>query len=235
MRKITILGMGPTATMRQVDIDSHLIGEVWGLNNGYVKFPDVKWDRFFELHQYSYLKTWDSGTPCHFTDLDNLGVPVYVTEPVPVVKCQLTYDIEEVMWHHGVNYFLGSPSLMLAFALYEHDNGEPIDEIRVWGIDMADEEHKCQKTSWAFWISRATARGINITGCGLSFTGEVDNDAGLSGIKESLHARFLERIENASRAGHRAETDEGVEEGAGSVPPKAIKFDGREPEGDITA
>lgn len=191
-RKITILGMGPSATQRQIDIDRHVVGEVWCLNNGYMKYPEMQFARWFELHKYSYLKDWPSGSECHFTSMDKLGVPVYCTEPLPIVRSQVHYDLEAIMRHHGVNYFLGSPSLMLALAIYEHDNGRQIDEIRVWGIDMADEEHKCQKTSWSFWISRVLQRGILVSGCGLDYMAEVDNDKGLTGMKEALHKKLLD-------------------------------------------
>ena len=185
MRKITILGMGPSAKIRQVDMANHVIGEVWGLNNGYNTYPDLMFSRWFELHRYTDLVEEYKGQQ-HFHRIENLHTPCYRLEPLPIIEAQVKYDIVEVFKHFKTNYFLGSPSLMLALALYEHDHGQEIEEIRSWGLDFSDELHAQQKQSWTFWMSKVIDRGIKVSGTAGDFVGEEDNDVGLRGIKENV-------------------------------------------------
>ena len=197
-RKITVLGMGPTAYERRINIEEYVADtEIWGLNNGYLSFPQLhgKWARFFELHKWSYLQTWDAGQgKDHFQELNALGCPVYVTEPIPLVLNQCRVNWVDVIRHHSCNYFLGSPSLMLMLALYEHDNGQEIEEIRSWGIDTSDPSHGQQRASWAFWIAQAKARGIEITGTALDFFTEYENDDGLRGLREGIGDHIVHQL-----------------------------------------
>jgi len=191
MRKITLLGMGPTAYERKVVMDQFTVGEVWSLNNAYNFYgPDFKFDRFYELHNYLYLKDWNPGggmsSTDHFHRLNTLECPIYVTEPLPLIRKQVDYCPVKVMRHHGTNYFLGSPSLMLAQALYEHDNGDEIEEIRSWGIDTSDPSHSQQRQSWAFWLSKVQERGIKISGSAEGFFTEYEKDDGLRGLREAV-------------------------------------------------
>jgi hypothetical protein len=189
-RKITILGMGPTANERRLDILKYVEDtEIWSLNNAYAVYPHLKnlWSRYFELHSYDYLKTWNPGhTGCHFTQLQRLGCPVWRIEPLPMVENQKKYDIVKYCRHFHSNYFLGSPSLMLILALYEHDNGDPVEEIRSYGIDTSDTQHAQQRQSWAWWTGKAQERGIKLTGTALNFQIEPEKDAGLQGLKEKV-------------------------------------------------
>jgi len=73
--------MGQSASERRWDIWRYCQGtEIWGLNNGYLKFPQLrgKWGRYFELHRWEYVKDWESGVKDHFRALDQLDCPVYV-------------------------------------------------------------------------------------------------------------------------------------------------------------
>lgn len=192
-RTITILGMGPTAHERKIDIARYCEGEIWSLNNAYVFFEGQRFDRFFELHKYDYLKTWNPGhSLCHFDQLNKLGCPIYVTEPLPKIRNQIDYNPVDVFSHHQCNYFLGSPSMMLALALYEHDKGDKLDEIRVWGIDTSDPSHAQQRHSWAYWIGQAISRGITLTGTACDFMTEHENDDGLRGLREAIGDRISE-------------------------------------------
>jgi hypothetical protein len=95
-------------------------------------------------------------------------------------------DWTAVFAHHiggqGSNYFLGSPSLMLALALWEHDRGATIGQIDSWGIDTSDPQHGQQRQSWAFWIGQAMQRGIRFSGTATEFFAEPEKDDGLRGL-----------------------------------------------------
>jgi hypothetical protein len=95
-----------------------------------------------------------------------------------------------VFAHHvargASNYFLGSPSLMLALALYEHDSGQPIRQIDSWGIDTSDPQHGQQRQSWSYWLAQAHARGIETGGTSCGYMAEPERDAGLAGLREQV-------------------------------------------------
>ena len=182
--------MGQTSTERRHDIEKYCADtEIWGLNNGYMKFPQLqgKWARFFELHNYNYLKTWDPGQNVdHFRTLDSLNCDIYTTEVLPIIKKQKNFDILSYSRHFNTNYFLGSPSLMLMQALYEHDKGNKIEYIQSWGIDTNDPQHGQQRHSWAFWLRGFLERGIDIGGTATNFFAEYENDDGLRGLRENI-------------------------------------------------
>jgi hypothetical protein len=214
-RRITILGMGPSATDRRHDILRYCDGtEIWSLNNAYVTFPKVaaakKFDRFFELHSWQYLSTWeagrtDAGRPVnHMASLDALGCPVYSGQRLPLIQNQILVDWVAFgkYWQAKLfcdvaaeldagpsnlaAYFMGSPSTMLALALYEHDNGQEIEYIQSWGIDTTDRQHQCQRAAWSFWISQALSRGIKIGGTAAAYMFDFEIDEGLNGLRELI-------------------------------------------------
>jgi len=203
-RRITILGMGQTASERKHDIARYCEGtEIWGLNNGYCFFPNMsdKWDRFFELHSWDYLRKWNAGNGinCHFTELELLCCPIYATCKLPVIENQFFYDTLEICRHFDTNYFLGSPSLMLMLALYEHDKGSEIEYIQSYGIDTLDELHMQQKTSWAYWLHEATDRGIEIGGTACNFMLEPERDEGLKGLRIAVGKEMEKEINNKEK------------------------------------
>jgi len=189
-RKIAILGMGATAFERKLDMWRYVEGyEVWTLNNGYQFYENsnLKIDRIFELHKYEYLKTWNPGhSECHFSKLNQLNCDVYTSMQLPVIERQSRFPHMDLFRSMKTNYFLGSPSLMLALALYEHDNGNEIEEIISYGIDTSDPSHCQQRHSWAFWIGKGIDRGIKFGGTATEFMAEHENDDGLRGLREEI-------------------------------------------------
>ena len=197
-RRITILGGGPSAIERRWDIMRYCEGtEIWTLNNAYNAFGHIvpAVSRWFELHAWDGLRgehLYDKGNPArdHFERLAGLPCPVYTTDRIPAVSNQHQVPWVDVFAHHsrdrGSNYFLGSPSLMLALALYEHDKGDTIEYIQSWGIDTSDRNHAQQRQSWAYWVSQAHARGIQTGGTMCAFMSEPERDAGLRGLREKI-------------------------------------------------
>ena len=204
-RHITIVGMGPSAVERKVDIAKYCdTPEVWCLNNGYHNYRHVlpMFTRWFELHSWDYLKEWSEnesgakaiGAKDHFDALNKLGCQVFCSEPLPEIKKQHVIDWSVVFaalqepgdGKFGANYFLGSPSIMVALACWEHDNGQEVAEIRTWGIDTSDPSHAQQRQSWSYWCAQAHARGIEMTGTALAFMTEPEKDAGLIGLREMI-------------------------------------------------
>jgi hypothetical protein len=194
-RVITILGMGMSALRKADAIEQFVQGsEVWSLNNAYLIFPALrgKFARYFEIHKWEYLRNWSPGTHegaqvDHFAMLAQQGCPVYSAGQLPLVENQVVYPFADVVRHFGPSAeFKGSPSWMIALALYEHDCGigERVSEIRSFGIDQLDPSHLSQRAAWAQWIVRAEFRGIKISGTAAAFRNEPETDAGLQGLVE---------------------------------------------------
>lgn len=207
-RKITLLGMGMSALRRAEDIARWCEGtEIWSLNNAYTFFPTLRdakaFSRMFELHGWQYLRNWSPGETAegqkidHWRELDRLGCPVYVTEHVPVVREQIQYP-HVVVWQHFSKqwgqaygpafklYFKGSPCLMLALALVEHDMGQPIEYLQSYGLDHRDPTHEQQRGPWAWWTCAAASRGIRLGGTMLAYQDEHDKDEGLAGLQDHI-------------------------------------------------
>ena len=195
-RHIAIVGMGPSATERKWDLPRYIPAgaEWWGLNAGYYNYRHLlsRFVRWFELHTWAYLRTCpNQQDPWKYADhmaaLDALGCPVYVSEHQGGLRNQVVVDWPAVFGHHvanrGSNYFLGSPSLMLALALYEHDKGATVRQIDSWGIDTSDPSHAQQRASWAYWTAQAHARGIEMGGTATGYMHEPEKDAGLVGMR----------------------------------------------------
>lgn len=200
MRKITILGMGQSAIERKHDILRYTgDSEIWGLNNGYLTYPHLKgkWARYFEMHEYRYIADKFVGKQApmsYFNDLNALGCEIVTGMPLPMIENQYEYPFIDVCMHLDSNYFLGSPSLMLMLALYEHENGNQVDEIMSWGIDTQDAVHGQQRASWAFWCRAVRERGIKLTGTSRNFMAENENDEGLRGLREHIAQGIVERV-----------------------------------------
>lgn len=190
MKAVTLLGMGGSSR-GTLDI----IGEVWGLNDGYTKFPGLKFDRWFELHAEDWARNWKpSCGHDHFTRLDLIGCPVYMREITPRIKLARKYPLDDVACFFATNYFIGSPSYILALALYEG-----YTHIRTYGFDQMDAEHAQQRAAWTFWLGKAQSMGCVVDGVH-AWLAEVDKDAaeGMNAYRDSC-LPALKRAVDAKR------------------------------------
>jgi len=193
-RRITILGGGQSACERRWDMLRYVENtELWSLNNMFGKFSHIaaRFDRWFELHSWPYLRKWaeeHAGHPDYFGALASLRCSVYCTQPLPFIPRhkQVVVDWVAVCDHLDSNYFLGSPSMMLMLALFEHDHGQKVERIQSYGIDTNDPQHGQQRQSWSYWIRACVERGIEIGGTMSDFMREPERDKGLEGLRESI-------------------------------------------------
>jgi hypothetical protein len=103
------------------------------------------------------------------------------------------------------NYFLGSPALMLCYALHEHVTGtRKLKAIRSYGIDQRDPSHAQQRAAWAFWLGVAHHMGIEFEGTAFDFSSEPEKDAGLVGRREKIGQVILQMQEQAQHNKQRA-------------------------------
>ena len=177
--------MGPSANERRWDIERYISGtEVWSLNNAHRKFETFHgWARWYEVHDIDYLHAWGATQPGgminYFKELNALAVPVYRSHPLPVIERQEHFPELDMANHFGGAVFWdGTPSRMLAHAVYEHDKGNEVEFIQSYGIDMLDPQHAPQVAAWSFWVGAAMSRGIEIGGTALARLMGPESDEG---------------------------------------------------------
>lgn len=195
-RTITILGFGDSARalQRAGTLREQCVGEVWTLNNAWECFGDgLRADRWFALHTDEAIEKTYRGPSGHdpWTRLDMAGCDVFMqSAPHQRVRRSRPYPFREVFGKFGTNFFLGSPALMLALAIYEG-----VRHVRTWGLDMADARHQQQRTSWAWWVHEAMVRGVTFSGTALNFLREIDIDEGLRGLRERVATEMAAEAE----------------------------------------
>jgi hypothetical protein len=149
-RKIAILGSASSTLDKAPFKDDSW--EVWALG------PETRRvTRYFEMHDDAMLK------PEIRANYAAKGVPVYALHPLKGFQ-QLPYPLEKVRAFFGQEYFTSSIAYMIALALYEHSQGQPIGEIGLWGVDMlTDEEYGLQRPCVEFYLGVATGMNIAVT------------------------------------------------------------------------
>jgi len=205
-RHITILGMGPSANERRHDIARYVDGEVWSLNNAFGFFPAFRgYARWYELHNVRYLLDWASkqpgGVAAYFERIDALGVPVYCTQSLPIIRQQVAYPELSIAVHFGSNYWDGTPTRMLAHAIYEHDAGHTVDCITTYGIDMQDTQHQPQFPAWTYWLRAAQERGIVMRGTAMARMEGVESDEGTRHLRPIIGPAMMRAQEQINSHG----------------------------------
>jgi len=187
-RRIVILGMGMSGVRHAENLD-RIVGdaELWTMNDGYLVYS-AKPAMHFELHDIGYLVgEFKPRSPFrgynHFVELDKLGCPVVVCQALPVVRQQTNYPVDAVRAKFGGGlYFDGTPSLILAAALAEPG----VTRIDTYGIDTLDDQHTCQRASWAWWCSKADSLGIELGGTALDWRKLPSKDYALRGLYATM-------------------------------------------------
>lgn len=107
----------------------------------------------------------------HLEFLKRCGVPVYTYGVDERIPTSVAYPYDEIVERYGTDwigdtkrpYLTSTAAYMLALAVYEHDNGETVDEIRLAGIELSiGTEYFHQKPCVEFWLGMAMGRGIRI-------------------------------------------------------------------------
>lgn len=126
--------------------------DLWACNSG----QPVRWDRWFQIHDDKVLDQ----LPGHREFLAQQTKPVYMQAPDARVPNAIPYPLPAVTAKYGTWFFTSTIALMLALALEE----EGLEEIGLWGVDMAaHEEYVHQKNGVRFFLQLARLRGIKVT------------------------------------------------------------------------
>jgi len=158
--------------------------EVWGINMGhaFLRRPAHYW---FQVHPRNWATgggdpTGYFGRPKeHLEWLAAFPGTVWLLDADPDIPNGKPYPINEVATGLGREYFTSTFAYQMALALYEHLNGNPINRIHVYGINLtALEEYVGQRPCAEYWLGRLEQAGV-----------EVNVPSGSSLLKGDLYPR----------------------------------------------
>ena len=157
MNKIAIIGTATTSIEMADRLDDSWI--IYSCNGAFNQIKRT--DLHFELHDIDYLKRLQPpAVPEYFEFLKAGGDKVMLNKAYKEFPDALIYPLKKILGYFGSPYFNNTIALMLAHALYNHDN---ISDISLIGVDMAgDGEYAGQRSCCEFYLGYARARGIRI-------------------------------------------------------------------------
>jgi hypothetical protein len=137
--------------------------EVWGLNRCHTFLK--RWDRWFEVHDAELYSGKTGLREDQYMDLlRKSDKPIYMQHPDPSLPMARQLPYKEMVEHFGRDYYTTSIAYMIAMAIYEHDLGDTIDELHMYGVDMsAYSEYSYQRPCVEYWLGMAEGRGIPVT------------------------------------------------------------------------
>ena len=177
LRKIACIGKAPSSVGLAPYEDPSW--EVWILNTLGHANEVPRWDRQFELHDLELTK--DKAYNDYYPWLTRQTRPVFVRDDPPAeFKNGVRYPLGKIQQHFahlaGRGYLTNTVSLMIALALWEHDQGQKVSDIALYGVDMAQHalagaghvgwftsEYARQRPSVEYWLGIAEGKGIKVT------------------------------------------------------------------------
>ncbi len=161
IRQIAICGFAESSRDMANKLDPDV--EIWSLNRCYTFLN--RWDRWYELHEEELFSGRTGLRESDYIDLlKGSKVPVYMRHPDTDIPMARQFPMDDMLASGLRPYFTTSISYMIAHAIYEHDLGDRIKEIFLYGIDMsAFSEYSYQRPSVEYWCGVAEGRGITIT------------------------------------------------------------------------
>lgn len=156
-RKVAIVGSSDTT--RNDAPYSDPSWEIWVINDMCLLAPRV--DRVFDIHDEPMIladAAINEGVRKEVEWLRaNSKIDVYMRDSYDWVPRAKPYPVDEVVKEFG-SYLTNTASYMIALALYEG-----VDEIGLWGIDMAHgTEYAAQLPSCEYFIGVARGRGVPV-------------------------------------------------------------------------
>lgn len=141
--------------------------ELWGVNNLFISLPEVKFDRWFEIHSITFLgghflrreKREFRGLTAddYIEKIAELSCPIFMQKKWDSIKNSVVYPIQKVIGAFG-RYFTNTISYEIALAILMG-----FKEIAIYGVDMAvSGEYHHQRPSCEYFIGIARGLGIEV-------------------------------------------------------------------------
>lgn len=167
-KTVAVVGMSPVTSGLAPYQEKNV--ELWGLNEAHLFNVMKRWDRWFQLHQTSYLMKNMSlkGKAGHWDWLGiKRGKPIYLQFQNPLVPDSIEYPLQDISdkflskirrGTKKIKYYTSTFSYMIALALYEGFN-----RIEIYGFDMdMKQEYWKQRANGEFWLGVATGKDVEI-------------------------------------------------------------------------
>jgi len=162
--KVCIMGCSDSKTLAPIKDDYF---EFWGVNNLFLSMPEVKWTRWFEIHDITF-----DGMDFHrrgkrvfrgqsvnkyIEKINELTCPIYMQKKWPSIKNSTIYPEAEIEEIFG-RYFTNTISWQIALAFYMG-----FKEVHIYGVDMAvSTEYFHQRPSCEYFIGLGRGMGIKM-------------------------------------------------------------------------
>ena len=180
--------------------------EWWSMNNCYRSHPEVDFTRWFEIHRIEkaggrFLRRdsaniGEGTVDDYLTDLNGLGIPVYMQRRWREVKRSVEFPLMAVLSRFPRGYFNNSIAWMIGFAIVEG-----FTEIHVCGLsDPLDDfaEYYVHRLSTEYMLGVAEGLGIKVV---VPHNSELLKCKYLYGFQENPHTYAPYVAELNSRAG----------------------------------
>ena len=153
-RKIAVVGTAQSSVHAPIDDKSY---EIWGV--GYRGDHITRCDRWFEIHRLDGLRDGPEWRPLLRKWAKDCEMVMFWPEPLGPRIMQ--YPVEEIKNRFGTYFMTSSLSWMVALAIHEHTNGNPVSSIGVWGVDMEfGTEYREQRSGLRHFLALARELGI---------------------------------------------------------------------------
>jgi hypothetical protein len=149
--KIAIVGGSPSTQMMAPFDDTEY--DIWVLGNQMQQYEGKRVSRIFEIHDD--LSEHDARYAQWLVDF---GIPMIVGDKFPITAKHISV-FDKKMARDILPFFSSSPAYMMAQAIIEG-----VDEIQIYGVDMAVDDHEYfkQRPDMYAWITCAKERGIKV-------------------------------------------------------------------------
>jgi len=172
MRQIALVG---AAITQEELLEIGAEWELWSLNNLFGQFPDVHFDRWYELHVFQrhnnrYIRrgvdTYGARSVWQYMHaIADLRIPVYMQKEWAIIPQSIKFPFKEIIKEYG-SYFGCSFAWMMAHILWENAHNKDIDslieKIGFFGIALEGIEYFYQRPSTEYFIGLARGMGIDI-------------------------------------------------------------------------
>lgn len=137
--RVCIVGFAPSSMEDVREYFNNPLYEIWAINQLYISFPDIvpHVTRWFQIHHWN---TYETALRDHSHKewlAKQNTFPIYMQKKEPDIPMSIPYPTELMVEEFG-RYFTNSISWEFALAIYER-----FEEIRVYGVDMAQDDEYC--------------------------------------------------------------------------------------------
>lgn len=162
-KKVAIVGFAPSTRHLAPYNDPNW--EIWTLNEFQSILPAGGANnitRWFEIHQRDTVLN-SCRDASYMEKLKASTIPIMMCEKYDDIPMSEAYPLDDVIESLETDYFTNSISYMVAYACHIHKKGDKIEEIAIYGVDMAqDEEYAKERPSVEYFVGYARAMGIPV-------------------------------------------------------------------------